>query len=128
VSRVYAGVFGNYRIDDIIFPVPATSWGEQPIASGLNGLTINTSYKIHIWRWTSLEGSIAAQVFSKFEEQQSSGAQLDELETDPYDASLADEKYGTTTYTDFIIKEVSPRQRGLPFYDSVEVTFEVYVS
>lgn len=126
-TTVTGGIYGNYRIDTTFFPVPATSWEEQPIALGLNGLPINTSYRIHTWNWSNLDGEIAELVFAKFAAQQSSGQQLDELETDPYDASLATERYGTTTYTDFVIREISPRNRGLPFYDSVTITFEVYI-
>lgn len=120
-------VYGSYRIDSTVFPVPATSWEEIPIADGLNGLAINSSYKVHRWTWSSLDASIAKQVFDKFASQQNAGSQLDVLETDPYGADLADDRYGTAVYTDFIITEISPRNRGLPFYDSVQVTFEVWV-
>lgn len=126
-TTVTGGVFGNYRIDDTFFPVPATSWEDQAIAVGLNGIPINASYKLHTWNWSSLDGEIAQLVFAKFDSQQSSGAQLNELETDPYDASLATERYGTTTYTDFVIRSISPRSRGLPFYDNVSITFEIYI-
>lgn len=126
-NNIFGGVYGNYRIDDVIFPVPATAWQEQPIAIGLNGLPINTSYRVHSWNWTNLDGSIARQIFAAFDTQQSAGVAPSELETDPYDASLVDERYGTTVYTDFLIKEISPRARSLPFYDSIVITFEVYV-
>lgn len=121
------GIFGNYRIDDTVFPAPATSWEDPVIASGLNGIPIINSYRIHRWNWSSLEGEIAKLVFEKFDEQQVGNAQLVSLETDPYDASLAAESYGTIVYTDFVITEISPRNRGLPFYDNVQVTFEVHI-
>lgn len=126
-STVTGGVFGNYRIDNTFFPAPATSWEDQPIAAGLNGIPINAAYRIHNWNWSSLDGEIAEMVFAKFEAQQAANSQLNELETDPHDASLATERYGTTTYTDFVIRSVSPRNRGLPFYDNVTITFEVYI-
>lgn len=122
------GIYGNYRIDDIVFPVPATSWEDPVIAIGLNGIPIINSYRIHRWTWSQLEGEIAKLVYEKFTEQQAANAPLTSLETDPYDASLADASYGTTIYTDFAITEISPRNRGLPFYDNVVVTFEVYVA
>lgn len=121
------GVFGNYRIDDVIFPVPATTWEDPVIATGLNGIPIINSYRIHRWNWSSLEGEIAKQVYEKFAEQQAGNAQLTSLETDPYGADLATASYGTTVYTDFVIVEISPRNRSLPFYENVQITFEVYV-
>ena len=45
---------GSYRIQSTSlnkeFEVPPeTSWTEQEISIGLNGIPINTSYKIHTW-------------------------------------------------------------------------------
>jgi hypothetical protein len=122
------GMFGNYRIDDIAFPAPATSWEEQPIAAGLNGLSINSAYRIHRWTWSGLEASVAKQVFQKFDALQAAGEQPASLETDPYDASTADENYGTVTYTDVIVRELSPRTRGLPFFDNISILFEIFVA
>lgn len=110
-----------------MFPVPATSWEEQPIAAGLNGLSINSGYKIHRWNWGSLDASIAKTVFQKFDALQSAGNQPSTIETDSYDANLADEKYGTQVYSDVIIRELSTRTRSLPFYENVSIVFEIFV-
>ena len=122
------GINGNYRVDSSIFPVPTTRWEEQPIAPGLNGIPVLSSYKIHTWNWPFLLGEVAELLFNLFDSQQSTGTPLTTLETDPYDGSLSDETYGTETYDDFTILSLSPRTRGLPFYDDVTITFEVYVS
>ncbi len=123
-----SGINGNYRVNSTDFPVPTTRWEEQPIAPGLDGIPILTSYKIHTWNWPFLIGEVAETLFSLFDSQQSSGTPPLILETDPYDGSLADETYGTQTYLDFTMLSLSARTRGLPFYDDVTVTFEVYVS
>ena len=123
-----SAVNGTYRINSTLFPAPITSWEEQSIASGLNGIPILSSYRIHRWELGELDGSFAEVLFSLFDSQQSGNAQLTTLETDPYDASRWDERYGTTEYTDFVIQSLSPRTRGLPFYRDLAVTFEVYVS
>jgi hypothetical protein len=124
---------GSYRIQSTTinkeFPMPdSTSWDEQPIASGLNGIPVNTSYKIHTWDFTNMLGSDYDDLASLYDGQQSSNAQLNEMETDPYPADLSCNEYGTLVYTDFIIQNIAPRTRGLPFYDSVQVVFEVFVS
>jgi hypothetical protein len=121
-------IAGAYRINSVDFPAPeSTSWEEQPIASGLNGITIDSSYVIHRWNWAMLDGETAQNLFTLVDLQQDGNAQLTSVETDPYDASGATEVYGTTVYTDFVIKEMSPRTRGLPNYDDVTVIFEIYV-
>lgn len=120
--------FGTYRINSTDFPAPITSWDEQPIAAGLNAIPILASYKIHRMRWAQLESAYAAELYSLFASQQSGNSQLDSIETDPYDASLATAKYGTQQYTDVIIQSLSSRTRGLPNYDDVEAVFEVYVA
>lgn len=122
------GVYGNYRIDDTIFPVPATQWEEQVIGMGLNGIPINSSYKIHTWNFSSLEASFAKLLFDKFEEQQDANASLSSIETDPYGADLVNENYGTTTYTDYVIVAISNRARGLPFYENISVQMEIRVT
>lgn len=121
-------IYGSYRIEDLVFPVPATSWEEQPIAAGLNGLSINSGYKVHRWNWSSLEADIAKTIFQKFDALQSAGNQPATIETDPYDAALADEKYGTQVYSDVIIRELSARSRSLPFYENVSIIFEIHIS
>lgn len=121
-------IYGNYRIDELFFPVPATQWEEQPIAAGLNGLSINSSYKLHHWNWSNLDAELAKTVFQRFDALQSAGSQPSVIETDPYDAGLSDEKYGTKVYSDVIIRALSPRSRSLPFYDNISITFEVLVS
>lgn len=123
---------GTYRIQSSSlnksFIAPITSWDEQLITPGLNGIPINSSYRIHRWEFNSMEGCDFEDLATLFESQQSGNAQLSELETDPYDASLVTEAYGTETYTDFIITSINPRTRGLPLYESVTVLFEVFTS
>ncbi len=124
---------GAYRIQSSTlnkeFQTPETTpWTEQPIAGGLNGIPVNSSYKIQTWNFSSMEGCDYEDLTTLFDGQQSDNAQLVEMETDPYDASGADLHYGTTTYTDFIIQSIAPRTRGLPLYESVSVTFEIFVS
>lgn len=124
----YASVNGTFRIDEVTFPAPSSSeWEDQELAQGLNGIPINASYRIHRWNFDQLEGEIANSLYDKYQEQQDEG-QLGELETDPYDASLATESYGTETYTDFVIISPGVRRRGLPHYENVTVVMEVYVS
>ncbi len=122
---------GAYRIQSSTlnkeFQVPeSTAWTEQPIAGGLNGIPINTGYKLHTMSFSNMEGCDFEDLATLFDGQQSGNAQLSELETDPYDASGADLHYGTETFTDFIIQSIAPRTRGLPLYQSVTVVFEVF--
>jgi hypothetical protein len=122
---------GTYRIESTTlnkeFPAPPeTSWEEQPIAAGLNGIPVNSGYKTHTWQFGEMEGSDYDDLAALFDEQQSGNAQLNELETDPYEADLSCDPYGTIIYTDFIIQNIAPRTRGLPLYLSVTVTFEVF--
>jgi hypothetical protein len=124
---------GTYRVESTSlnkqFQAPEnTQWQEQPIAGGLNGIPVNTSYKLHVWNFSNMLGCDFEDLATLFDGQQSANAQLVEMETDPYDASGADEVYGTLAYTDFIIQNIAPRTRGLPLYDSVTVTFEIFVS
>ncbi len=123
---------GTYRIESSTlnkeFPAPeTTSWSEQPIASGLNGVAVNSGYKTHEWSFGDMLGSDFDDLAALFDGQQSSNAQLSELETDPYPADQSCDKYGTLAYTDFFIQNIAPRTRGLPHYQSVTVTFEVFV-
>lgn len=122
---------GSYRIESATtnkeFPAPVTTeWNEQPIAAGLNGIPVNSGYKIHIWNFDNMLGSDFDDLAALFDEQQDDNAQLTTLETDPYEADLSCEPYGTTAYTDFIIQNIAPRTRGLPLYENVTVTFEVW--
>lgn len=119
---------GAYRINSIDLPVPITSWEEQPIASGLNGIPILSSYRRHTWRYDQLESYYAELLYNLFNTQQSGNSQLDSIETDPYDASGALDTYGTTTYTDAIIQSVGARTRGMPNYEDVTIVFEVYAA
>ncbi len=124
---------GSYRIQSTSLnkefeSPPETAWTEQEIADGLNGIPINTSYKIHTWTFSNLQGCDYEDLATLFASQQSGNAQLSQMETDPYDASGADLHYGTATFTDFIIRNIAPRTRGLPFYESVRVEFEIFVS
>lgn len=120
---------GTYRINNTEFQAPdSTAWNEQEIAGGLNGIPINTGYKVHSWAFDSMEGCDYENLATLFDLQQSGNAQLSTLETDPYDAAGARERYGTVTYTDFVIQNIAPRTRGLPLYPNVQVTFEVFVS
>lgn len=124
---------GAYRIQSSTlnkeFQAPeTTAWAEQPIAGGLNGIPINTSYKIHTMNFSNMEGCDFEDLATLFDGQQSGNAQLSELETDPYDASGADLHYGTTVFTDFIIQSIAPRTRGFPLYESVTIVCEVFVS
>lgn len=97
------------------------------MGAGLNGLPINSSYKLLRMVWSSLDAEIAKDIYAKFEEQQTSGLPLSVLETDPYGAELATDRYATKIYTDFTLVSISPRERGLPFYNNVTVMAEVYV-
>jgi hypothetical protein len=122
---------GTYRIESTTlnkeFPAPpTTSWEEQPIAGGLNGIPVNSGYKIHTWNLENLLGSDYDDLAALFDEQQSDNSQLTTLETDPYESDLSCDVYGTKDYTDFIIQNIAPRTRGLPLYESVTVTFEVF--
>ncbi len=122
---------GTYRIQSTTlnkeFPAPPTTdWDEQPIAGGLNGIPINSGYKIHTWNFDNMLGSDFDDLAALFDEQQSNNSQLSTLETDPYPADLSCDPYGTTAYTDFIIQNIAPRTRGLPLYESVVITFEVF--
>lgn len=122
---------GSYRIESASlnkeFPAPdTTSWEEQPIAGGLNGLPINSGYKVHQWSFSNMLGSDFDDLAALFDEQQDNNSQLVALESDPYESDLTCEDYGTVTYSDFIIQSISPRTRGLPLYQSVTVVFEVF--
>jgi hypothetical protein len=122
---------GTYRIqsttlDKEFSAPPTTSWDEQAIAGGLNGIPVNTSYRIHTWVFEDMEGSDYSDLASLFDEQQSGNSQLNILETDPYEADLSCDKYGTKSYGDFFIQNIAPRTRGLPLYESVSITFEVF--
>lgn len=119
--------FGTYRINTTEFPAPITDWDEQTIEGGLNGIPVNSSYRIHRWDFGELHADLAELIYSLYGSQQNGNSQLNQLETDPYDGSGANDSYGTTTYTDFIIVSVSTRQRGYPHFQSVSVTFEVFV-
>ncbi len=123
---------GTYRIESTAlnktFPAPeSTAWEEQEIAMGLNGIPINCSYKIHQWTFENMLGSDFEVLAALFDSQQSSNTQLTTLETDPYEADQSCDAYATKDYTDFIIQNIAPRTRGLPLYESVNVTFEVYI-
>ena len=122
---------GTYRIESTTlnkeFPAPVTTdWNEQPIAGGLNGIPVNTGYKIHTWNLEDMLGSDYDDLAALFDSQQSNNAQLSTLETDPYEADLSCDPYGTVAYTDFVIQSIAPRTRGLPLYKSVTITFEVF--
>lgn len=122
---------GTYRIAsstlDKEFPAPETTdWNEQVIAAGLNGIPINSGYKIHTWNFGNMLGSDFDDLAALFDGQQSANSQLSTLETDPYESDQSCDKYGTKAYTDFFIQSIAPRTRGLPLYESVTVTFEVF--
>lgn len=124
---------GAYRIESSSlslnkeFPAPeTTNWDEQLIAAGLNGIPINSGYKIHTWNFENMEGSDFDDLAALFDEQQAGNTQLDTLETDPYESDQSCDVYGTKAYTDFYIQNIAPRIRGLPLYESVTVTFEVF--
>lgn len=119
---------GTYRIDNIEFPAPITTWDDLPIAPGLNGIPFLSSYMRHVWRFSTLESCRMDDLRSRFAAQNAANSQLTTLETDPHDASGGDDIYGTRTYTDFQVLSVSPVTRGMPEYDDVTVVFEVYVA
>ncbi len=120
---------GTYRINDTEFPAPDdTQWTEQEIANGLNGIPINTGYKLHTWNFVNMESCDFEKLAELFDTQQDGNAQLTEMETDVYNANLAGESYQTLTYSDFVIQRLDPRTRGLPLYNSVTVIFEIFVS
>lgn len=122
---------GTYRIESSTlnkeFPAPITTeWSEQVIGNGLNGVPVNSGYKNHVWNLEDLLSSDFDDLAALFDEQQSNNAQLIVLETDPYPADLGCDKYGTTEYTDFFIRNIT-RTRGLPNYLNVTIEFEVWV-
>lgn len=122
---------GTYRIESSTlnksFPMPdSTEWSEQPIAPGLNGIGINTGYKLHQWSFDNMLGSDFDDLASLFDEQQDNNAQLSVLETDPYESDQSCDAYATKEYTDFVILSIDPRTRGLPLYESVSVVFEIF--
>lgn len=122
---------GTYRISNGVTsweaPAPVeTSWDEQQIDTGLNGISILTGYRLHSWNIGELEGCDAEALFDLLDEQQANNSPLAELETDPYQADLAEEAYGTRTYTDFVVLPF-PRVRGLPQYRNINIPFEIWV-
>lgn len=123
---------GTYRIESTTlnkeFYPDSTSWEEQPIAAGLNGIPVNSSYRQHTWNLGDMLGSDYDDLAALYDEQQSGNAQLTTVETDPYPSNLSCDSYGTKTYDDFVILSIGPRTRGLPLYTGVVVTFEIFVS
>ena len=120
---------GSYRLGSSDFPAPlSTTWDEQGIGTGLDNFPINNSFRIHMWRWADFPGEFAELIFSAFDTQQRNRSAPTVIETDPYDGTGADEDYGTTEYNNVKIMSVTPRTRGLPHYESMEITFEVFVS
>jgi hypothetical protein len=120
---------GQYRIDDLILDqAPVATWESQLIRDGLNGKPINSSYEMHRWRFAEMDSDTFEDIYALYLSQQQGTTQLSELETDPADLSSGSDEYGTVVYTDFIIKSVDPRTRGLPRYEDVNITFEVYVA
>lgn len=118
---------GTYRIDNEEFPAPVAGWEEQPIAAGLDAMPIQTSYRVHTWRWRTLDGYYAEKLFAAYDGQQSTRTPPGVVETDPYDGTGAELTYGTTEYIDVVIRSLSTRERGLPHYNNLEITFEIYV-
>ncbi len=119
---------GTYRIDSWVAPAPPeTSWDDEVLDDGLNAIPILSGYRVHVWTIGEMDGCDFEALAVKIAAQQSGNAQLGELETDPYDASGADQVYGTRTYTDFIVKPLN-RRRGLPHYTGVTISFLVFVS
>jgi hypothetical protein len=119
---------GTYRINDTVFPAPvSTRWEEQELGSALDGRSKLSQYKIHVWNFPTMESYYAILAFGLYDDQQS-GTPITVLETDPYDATLSIEHYGTQTYTDVVITNISARVRGLPNYDDVSIIFEVLVT
>jgi hypothetical protein len=109
--------------------VPETAvWTEQPIANGLNGIPVNSGYKIHTWNFENMEACDFGDLMTLFASQQDGNSQLVEFETEDFSADLSREVYSTVVYTDFVILNVSPRTRGLPLFESVAVVFEVFIS
>jgi hypothetical protein len=119
---------GVYRIDSYEFPAPVTSWNAQIIGPKLNGLPALNTYYIHNWQFPGggLDSCDMENLLDAFYVQDASG-QLSFLETDEYNADASLETYGTVQYQDFIIQSVFPIRRGLPHYENVSVTFEVYI-
>jgi hypothetical protein len=122
---------GTYRIESTAInkefsAPPTTSWDEQPIGAGLNGISVNSGYKLHEWSFENMLGSDYEDLASLFDSQQSNNSQLSTLETDPYEADKSCDKYGTKEYSDFVILNIAPRTRGLPLYQSVTVQFEIF--
>lgn len=122
-----SGSGGIYRIDDLVIDqAPVVTWENQLIQDGLNGIAINSSYEMMRWRFAEMDSDTFEDILDKYNEQQTGNAQLEELETDPHNASSGSDEYGTVVYDDFVIKSIDPRTRGLPRYEDVNIVFEVY--
>lgn len=120
--------YGMYRINSLVLGVaPKTSWNQQLIRDGLNGIPINSSYQMHQWTFPELDADTMEAVLALFQSQQTTNSQLEELETDPHYVASGSTEYATKVYDDFILKAVDPRERGLPRYENVTFIFEVYV-
>ncbi len=109
-------------------PAPVTTWQEQPIVTGLDRIAVYNSYRIHRWTWPNLPGELAILLFAAFDNQQANRTQPSLLETDSYTGEDSVEGYGTTEYTDVTITEMSSRERGLPHYQGLSMSFEVYIA
>ena len=49
---------GSYILEDstesVSFPAPITSWQEQLLGDGLNGIPALNAYRVLAWNWSSL--------------------------------------------------------------------------
>ncbi len=128
---------GTYAIADsteqVVFPVPITTWVEQDLGDGLNGIPVFNAYRLHTWRWSSLTEEYMAKLAAFQRRQQTNNTAPTAVETEPYDP-LDDcdgtghkGSYRTELYDDVRIKSLS-RERGFSLYTNVMVTFEILVA
>lgn len=122
---------GSYVLHDsnssYEFPSPVTSWAEQPLGDGLNGVPAINGYRLHTWRLTGLDEDEMALLTGFMNRQQLGTATGLEIETDPYNPECTTDAYRTEVFTDVQIKAVS-RERGFGFWQNVSVVFEILVS
>ncbi len=114
--------------DAFEFPAPMTSWTEQPLGEGLDGLPGLNAYRLHNWEFPGgLEEDVFARMGDFHSRQQARTSTFLILSTDRYNPEGCDDGgQQTTEYSDVIIKGVK-RSRGMPQWD-VTVVFEVLVS
>ena len=122
---------GSYAVQDDSarqeFQSPVTSWSEQVLGDGLDGIPKLNAYRVHTWNFPGGLSEDEMAWLTGFQTRQQSGTSTwMELETDSYCPSCNEQIYRTTVYTDVVLKGIS-RTRGFPRWEGVTATFEVLV-